>query len=89
MQATGSIKASSTPAGDSDPQVTTTPTPLVRVYARASLPSRHGELEVVSFTDEQVVQTELAIILTPRILRGDEPLEEWLPAGYEERLGSD
>jgi GTP cyclohydrolase II len=26
-------------------------TPVVRVYARASLPTRHGELEVVSFTD--------------------------------------
>ena len=28
-------------------------TPVVRVYARAALPSRHGDLEVVSFTDEQ------------------------------------
>lgn len=28
-------------------------TPLVRVYARAKLPSRHGQLEIVSFTDAE------------------------------------
>jgi GTP cyclohydrolase II len=28
-------------------------TPFVRVYARASLPTRHGVLEIVSFTDVQ------------------------------------
>jgi GTP cyclohydrolase II len=28
-------------------------TPLVRVYARAKLPSRHGLLEIVSFTDAE------------------------------------
>lgn len=28
-------------------------TPFVRVYARAKLPSRHGELEIVSFTDAE------------------------------------
>lgn len=28
-------------------------TPVVRVYARANLPSRHGELSIVSFTDTE------------------------------------
>jgi len=42
-----------------------------------------------SSTENKEVRTELAIILTPRILTGDEPLEEWLPADVNERLGLD
>ena len=42
-----------------------------------------------SFTDEQTLRTELAIILTPRILRGDEAIDEWLPTDANERLGLD
>jgi GTP cyclohydrolase II len=33
--------------------VSTTTTPLLRVYARATLPSRHGLFEIVSFTDAE------------------------------------
>lgn len=41
-----------------------------------------------SSTSDQEIRTELAIILTPRILRGDESVEEWLPADVDERLGT-
>jgi type II secretory pathway component GspD/PulD (secretin) len=41
-----------------------------------------------SSSSNQEVRTELAIILTPRILRGDEDVEEWLPSDAEERLGT-
>ena len=58
---------------------------------RSRIEPASGEGEIIMRRQRLVLLScfALAIILTPRILRGDESVEEWLPADAEERLGLD